>query len=173
MHTLPPGYRHYYYRGRPYYFSDGFCYERRPGGYFTVRPPIGCYASGPPPYYTATWIGGVPYYYASDPYYQWADSRSAYEMVGNSPGIEAPRPPSPAPLKDESSQFTFVYPRNGQSTEQQATDRYECHTWSRDQTGFDPTQPGGGVKKDDNGPRSGEYQGAVSACLEARGYSVK
>jgi hypothetical protein len=170
--TLPRGHRPYYHRGRPFYFYDGFWYERRPGGYFTVRPPIGLYVPVPPPYYTTTWIGGVPYYYANDTYYRWVDSRKAYEVVGQPPGAQAPGSPPP-PFKDEPAQLTFAYPRNGQSAEQQSTDRYECHTWSKDQTGFDPVQAGGGVKPDEHGPRSREYQQAVNACLEARGYSVK
>jgi hypothetical protein len=159
--ALPRGHRRYYYRGRPLYFYDGFWYERRPGGYFIVTPPIGLGIPVPPPYYTTQWIGGVPYYYANDTYYKWVDSRKTYEVVGPSPG------------KDEAAQSTFVYPRNGQSADQQSTDRYECHTWSKDQTGFDPVQAGGGVKPEDNARRNQEYQRAVNACLEARGYSVK
>ncbi len=41
------------------------------------------------------------------------------------------------------------------------------------QTGFDPTQPGGGVAPDQNGARRQQYQRAMTACLEARGYSVQ
>jgi len=35
----------------------------------------------------------------------------------------------------------FVYPKEGQSDEQQRKDRYECHMWAVQQTGFDPTVP--------------------------------
>ena len=59
--SLPRDHRRYYYQGRPFYYYDGFWYERRPGGYFIVRPPIGIYLPVPPPYYTTMWIGGVPY----------------------------------------------------------------------------------------------------------------
>ena len=34
-----------------------------------------------------------------------------------------------------------IYPAKGQSAKQQDQDRYECHTWARGQSGFDPTQP--------------------------------
>ena len=34
-----------------------------------------------------------------------------------------------------------IYPAKGQSAKQQDQDRYECHTWARSQSGFDPTQP--------------------------------
>jgi hypothetical protein len=33
----------------------------------------------------------------------------------------------------------FAYPNAGQSEEQQAKDRFECHQWSVNQSGFDPT----------------------------------
>lgn len=35
----------------------------------------------------------------------------------------------------------FMYPREGQSPMQQDRDRYECHIWSMEQTGFDPSLP--------------------------------
>lgn len=33
----------------------------------------------------------------------------------------------------------FVYPKAGQSEQQQSKDRYECHQWAVQQTGFDPS----------------------------------
>ncbi len=35
----------------------------------------------------------------------------------------------------------FLYPKKGQSAEQQSTDKYECHQWAVEQTGFDPMNP--------------------------------
>jgi hypothetical protein len=35
----------------------------------------------------------------------------------------------------------FIYPSKGQSQEQQDKDRYECHRWAVQQTGFDPSKP--------------------------------
>jgi hypothetical protein len=35
----------------------------------------------------------------------------------------------------------YIYPSKGQSAQQQDRDRYECHTWAVQQTGFDPTRP--------------------------------
>jgi hypothetical protein len=35
----------------------------------------------------------------------------------------------------------FVYPAKGQKPEQQQKDETECYTWSRSQTGIDPTGP--------------------------------
>ncbi len=44
-----------------------------------------------------------------------------------------------------------------------------CHDWAKTQTGFDPTQPGGGA----SGASHDQYQRATTACVEARGYSVR
>ena len=40
-----------------------------------------------------------------------------------------------------SAQDMFIYPSKGQSQAQQDKDRYECHTWAVQQTGFDPSRP--------------------------------
>ena len=44
----------------------------------------------------------------------------------------------PAIASAQSGQ-TFIYPKNNQSQAQQDKDRYECHTWAVQQTGFDPS----------------------------------
>ena len=60
----------------------------------------------------------------------------------------------------------YVYPRNGQSEQQTNTDKYECHSWAANQTGYDPTRAaqGGAVV---------DYRRAMTACLDARGYSAR
>ena len=45
--------------------------------------------------------------------------------------VMVPTPPPPR---------VFVYPSNGQTQEQIARDRYECHTWAVQQTGVDPSR---------------------------------
>jgi hypothetical protein len=67
----------------------------------------------------------------------------------------------------------FLYPKNGQTSEQQSVDRYECHSWAKSQTGFDPTRAAGGVAPAEAAQKRIAYQRAMTACLEARGYSVK
>jgi hypothetical protein len=44
--------------------------------------------------------------------------------------------PSPRP-----ETRVFVYPLHGQSADLQDRDRYECHNWAVQQTGFDPSAP--------------------------------
>jgi len=34
----------------------------------------------------------------------------------------------------------YFYPKEGQTTEQQSRDHYECYDWAMQQTGFDPSQ---------------------------------
>jgi hypothetical protein len=35
----------------------------------------------------------------------------------------------------------FIYPQKSQTEEQQSKDRFECHEWAVQQSGFDPTAP--------------------------------
>ena len=36
------------------------------------------------------------------------------------------------------AQQQFIYPSKGQNAQQQSRDKYECHAWAVQQTGFDP-----------------------------------
>ena len=38
------------------------------------------------------------------------------------------------------AQDPFIYPDKGQGAEQQEKDKFECYTWAKGQTGFDPMQ---------------------------------
>jgi hypothetical protein len=91
---------------------------------------------------------------------------NGYEIVNPPAGAEEVAPAS-------SAEEFYIYPQNGQSKEQQAADRFECHTWAKNQTGFDATEENGGVAPAEASVKRGEYRRAMSACLEARGYSVK
>jgi hypothetical protein len=133
-----------------------------------VAPPIGIGVGFLPPYYTTVWFGGIPYYYADQTYYLWRPERREY-VVTQPPAGQ----PSQVGSSSASSTDVFVYPKNGQSEAQQSTDRYECHAWAVQQSGFDPTRPGGGVAESDIEARRADYRRAEGACLEGRGYSVK
>jgi hypothetical protein len=151
---------------RRYWYGGGVWYAPRGPRWVVVGPPIGVFVPLLPPFYTTVWFGGIPYYYANDAYYVWRDSERGYEVVDAPPTAAAS---TEAPASDD----IFMYPRSGQSPEQQARDRYECHRWAADQTGFDPTRPSGGVPGEEARGRRAEYQRAMAACLEGRGYSVK
>ncbi|MGH9523037.1 MAG: DUF6515 family protein, partial [Terriglobales bacterium] len=147
-------------------------YAPGPGGFIVTRPPFGLFVNVLPPFYTTVWFAGAPYYYADDVYYQWRPDMNGYVVAAPPPDADQPGA-APAPAAAPAGEDFYVYPRNGQTADQEAADRYECHTWSKSQTGFDPTQSGGGVPPDQLANGRQQYQRAITACLEARGYSVK
>lgn len=149
-----------------YWYDRGVWYAPRGPRYVVVGPPLGAFVAVLPSFYTTVWFGAVPYYYADDAYYRWREERRAYEVV------EPPAAP-PSRMDDAGPAELYVYPRQGQSAEQQARDRYECHRWAADQTRFDPTQPDGRLTPTEIRAHRADYFRATTACLEARGYSVR
>ncbi len=152
--------------GGHYYYSGGVWYAPSGPRFVVVGAPIGVFVPVLPPYYTTLWVGGVPYYYANDTYYNWDPSQNGYEVVA--PPNDPP-PVTQAPPSDD----LFIYPQSGQSPDQQATDKYQCHQWAVGQSGFDPTQSAGGVPPEQYDSQRDSYQRAMRACLEGRGYSVR
>jgi len=156
---LPHSSHRVYHHGHHYYYSGGVWYRPYGPYYSVIFPPFGLFVPFLPPYYATVWLGGAPYYYANEVYY--AHQGTGYVTVPP-PKEEVSQAPPPA---DE----LFIYPRLGQSEKQQADDRYACHQWAVSQTGFDPTQPPETQRK---GTRT-DYQRAMAACLDGRGYTVK
>jgi len=116
-------------------------------------------------------IGGAavlaPYY---APYY---DSYYYSPYYAPQPVAIQEQPPvyvQPAP---SSTGRIFVYPRQGQSEELQAKDRYECHSWAVSQTHYDPTQPNSGMTQVQLNQMRADYLRAMDACLDGRGYTMK
>jgi hypothetical protein len=81
-----------------------------------------------------------------------------YEVTDPPPEADVSTPASASAAND-----VFIYPKQGQSEDQQAKDRYECHSWASNQTGFDPTQPLGGVAESEAGSKRSDYQRAMTA----------
>ncbi len=165
--ALPAGHYTVRYRGYPYYFHGGAWYRPYGPRFVVVAPPVGIVVPFLPPFYTTVWFGGSPYYYADEVYYRWRPADRGY-VVAAPPG-----PESAATTAQPDQEELYVYPTRGQSDDRQASDRYECHRWAADQTGFDPTEPLGGVRAGESIGKRADYQRAETACLEARGYSVK
>jgi len=146
-----------------------------------------------PAIYATYWWGGVPYYYADNLYYTWNPGYNGYVVTDPPPaqadssadgsgappaGYSEAAPPSagyngaPPPAGYNGAQPNtgndmYVYPKNGQSDEQMAQDKYECHKWAVAQSGFDPTR---GAQ---NSGDPTQYRRAMSACLDGRGYSAR
>ena len=121
------------------------------------------------PYYTP-YYGPyyAPYYYS--PYY--------YSPYYASPPVvireQSPAYVQPAPsVPPSSAERIFAYPRQGQSEDLQAKDRYACHGWAVGQTRYDPTQSASGMPEAELKQMRANYQRAMGACLEGRGYTVR
>jgi hypothetical protein len=121
-----------------------------------------------PASYVTFWYGGLSYYYVNDLYYTWSPARYGYVVTDPPPAAE-----SAATVSSESTEpgpgSVYVYPRNGQSEEQTATDRFECHQWAVSQTGFDPSTATADTQ---SAGSASDYRRALIACLDARGYSA-
>jgi hypothetical protein len=138
-------------------------------GYGWGWPGYGLFLATLPLYYSTLWWDGVPYYYADDSYYVWNSTLGGYESVpppgqavtaappgaGMSAGMAAGMGPATGEL--------FAYPKQSQSEEQQARDKQECRSWAATQAGSD----GASANSHSDNLR------AQTACLEARGYSVR
>jgi len=51
-----------------------------------------------------------------------------------------------------------IYPAKGQSQDQMENDKYECYSWAKQQTGFDPTRQ---LKATEPPPQQQAKQGVV------------
>ena len=181
--ALPPEHHGVLFGGARYFFAAGIWYSFLSGAYVVVAPPIGIALPVLPPYYTTVWVGGMPYYYSNRVYY--AQSPQGYVVVPEPVGTVTTSPPpnasvpmgnqviergpvsAPPPPRanvDNTAQL-FIYPRQGQTAEQQVKDRAECHDWSIKQIGGDPTSQSAGSPPN--------YGRANGACLDARGYTVR
>jgi len=124
----------------------------------------------------------MPYYYSNNVYYTWNSGYNGYVVTDPPPadGEESassdgsgsydsaePGPSGGSGSGSAGSAEVYAYPKSGQSDEQQATDRYECHKWAVAQSGFDPTHTS------QASGNSADYRRAMTACLDGRGYSAK
>jgi hypothetical protein len=160
--TLPGGYRQYSWNGRPYYNYGGRWYRPYGSRYVVVGAPFGLFVNFLPGYYSSFWFGSTRYFYADDTYYVYEPERRGYVVTRSPYGDDRDEEYS-----DDQDEDLFVYPAKGQSEQQQADDRYDCHRWAADQTNYDP------VESSYNADKRADYLRAMTACLTGRGYSVK
>lgn len=106
------------------------------------------------------WIGSMLYFFAAGTYYLWNADRQQYLIVP---------PPAAVPVAPVTTYYEIIaYPVRGQSPDQQARDRYECHRWAVSQSGFDPSISGNAY----GSALMDTYRRASAACFVGRGYSV-
>lgn len=167
--SIPRDHRIVRHNNSRYYHHHGVWYHHYGGRYVVVAPPFGLFVPFLPLFYTTVWFHGMPYYYANDTYY--TSTPGGYVVVEPPQGEVSDEPPASSESMENK---LFVYPRKGQSQEQQDNDRYECHKWSADQTNYDPTAviPQGMSANQATQARA-DYQRAMAACLDGRGYTVK
>jgi hypothetical protein len=107
-----------------------------------------------------TWNPTYDGYVATDPP-PVADSSGSADVAGSGPAPAGDVAPDsgPGPGGPAAGQI-FMYPKNGQSAEQQASDKAGCQKWASDQAG----------QVAQNGS---DYNRAMVACVEGRGYSAR
>jgi hypothetical protein len=153
-----------------YFYYGGMFYRHLGPDYVVVRAPLGARVGFLPAGYFGFWIGPRHYFYVNSAYYLWDPGVREYVVVEQPQG--APTPPAEAESSSAASAppdtgEIFAYPNNGQSDEQARRDRYECHEWASDQSGYDPSASSPPVAKRD------DYRRAMTACLVGRGYTVR
>ena len=112
-----------------------------------------------------------PYYYANDTYYTWNADQNGYEVVDAArrrAGCESPATTQPPPSDDCTSTRRTV-----SRDDQQSNDKYECHKWANSQTGSTRRSPPAAYRRIRRRDKRADYQRAMRACLEGRGYSVR
>src|ERR1700753_3278048 len=91
-------------------------------------------------------------------------SMPAFAQYMTTPPPDRAPPAQQAPPAAVRSDSLTITGKNGQSEQQQWADRYECHKWAKDQSGFDPTltAPTGMTRDEINSHRE-QYRRAFSA----------
>jgi len=161
---LPAGSREVRHAGTAYFYDQGVWYVAAAGRFLVTLPPEGLVVPFLPPYTTTVWVGPDAHYYAGGVYYVWRATERVY--------VVAPPPAADdiTPDAAEAPDLLRIKPEQGQDPATQATDRYACHRWAYDQSGFDPAEPGGDVPLAEYPLRRNDYRQALKDCLLARGY---
>jgi hypothetical protein len=162
LDALPQGHRAVFWGKERYHFLNGIWYRPVGRQFLVVSPPLGLVVPSLPPFHTTIWVNGVPYYYANEVYY--TQSPVGY-VVAELPKGEISQTPPGTRL--------FIYPRQNQTAVIQERDRRECQIWAEGETKFNPAKPPADMSEAQKVQRQGDFQRALGACLEAKGYSVK
>ena len=157
LRVLPQTHQRIVHRGKSYFFTNGRFYRENKGMYVSITAPLGAIVPALPSGFLTFGIGSNRYYYHQGVYYR--RGATGYVVIKEPAQAES----SLAAGSDR----LIIYPAAGQSIAQKNRDKFECHEWAFDETGFDPTDV------DSDPLRRGDYQRAMGACLEARDYVVR
>ncbi len=154
---LPKGHYAVTHSNKSYFFNAGRWYRHDGRAYISIVAPIGARVSTLPRGYLSFGIGLNRYFYLGGTYYR--QIPSGYEV------IEKPAEAEKV-LATTGSDRLVIYPAGGQPPEQVKRDRYECHVWSAQETGYDPSSA------DADPAYRSDYNRGLGACLTARSYVV-
>jgi hypothetical protein len=172
VRSLPRDHRVVIHGNSHYYSSHGVWYRPHNGRYVVIAPPIGLFVPVLPFAYSTIWMHGMPYYYANETYY--TQTPGGYVVIEPPQGEVSEIPPAPEEENDYMvDDKMFIYPRQGQSEEQQDNDRYECHQWAMEQTNYDPTKIPPEISADQLMQKRADYRHTMADCLDSRGYTTK
>jgi hypothetical protein len=155
--SLPARYSRVMIGTSVYYYSDGVYFVGEKGAYVVVVAPIGARVGLLPYGFRSIYLGSRRYFHVNSTYYIYAPATRDYVVV---------KAPVDAPQGSQTTDMV-VYPANGQSDEQIDKDRYECHKWAMNDSGFDPS-----TQQADSLSESDRYNRAIKACLTGRGYTI-
>lgn len=156
-------------RGRDHFWYDyGHWYRHDGTDWVVAQAPIGVFVPTLPTSYTTVWSGEVPYYYANDTYYEWMPQSDEYEIVEPPDGIEN----AVATGAPDDGAIVAANAKDGQSPEQESRDRYECFSYAKTESGYNPSDSESGLPAD-VAKKRGDFERADGACLKERGYAVK
>jgi hypothetical protein len=192
---LPPFATDFDNAGKTYLYADDVFYSARPdlGGYEVVNDPEDGAGPAPAPAGSAAPSMAPPVASPVAPPVAPPAAPAVVPAVATSVAppvstpVTAPAPPPPAqsppqlpvqPTSDAAPPVTgnptaiAIQPRNGQSADQEASDRYECYRFAVAQSGFDPLAAAGSYPPADTARHDSDYSRAQAACLTGRGYSI-
>lgn len=156
--------------GKTYLYANDVFYRARPdlGGYEVVNDP-----ADEVPVHSQGSAGPAPARMASTaPIAAQAVTRPPVHVQNGVPPATAAETPYSGSSIRSNPTGVAISPRNGQSADRQAIDRYECYRFAVGQTGFDPLAANSGSPPAEVARRDSEYSRAQAACLEGRGYTV-
>jgi hypothetical protein len=106
-----------------------------------------------------------PAYYYPPPAYSYPPPAYSYPPPGYVPPPLASVSPRDENQNPPAGGRVFIYPRQGQTQEQQVKDSDECQIWTTNQSGYDPTKPlPAEIPQDQLGQSNGNFLRAMGAC---------